>query len=64
MVRKAIAMKTASWVIVEKATGRAVIEVFSERGRDHILANHGETLKAVPILEYLTGLNRNIKKDQ
>ena len=47
-------MRTSSWVICEKATGRAICEVFSER-----LAAAVNTTKyeAVPVLRYLQQLN-------
>lgn len=48
-------MKTASWVIREKATGRVLFETFNKK-----LAAKINTAKyeAVPILEYLQSLNK------
>ena len=52
-------MKTASWVIVEKSTGKAVLETFNE-----LLANkvNVKKYKAVPILEYLQNFNKELNK--
>jgi hypothetical protein len=43
-------MKTASWVIVEKATGKAIFETFNAKVAG--LVNR-EKYDVVPILEYL-----------
>ena len=51
-------MRTASWVIQEKATGRVLFETFSARVAEAINRTRYE---AVPILEYLQALNRSIK---
>ncbi len=51
-------MKTASWVIVNKETGKAVFETFEEKTANAI---NKEKYKAVPILEYLQNLNKEIK---
>ena len=48
-------MKTASWVVTERSTGRVILETFEEKTARHI-----ETMPAYevkPIMEYLTGLN-------
>lgn len=47
-------MKAASWVIIEKSTGKVIMETFDKRKID---ALNTEKYKAVPILEYLVGLN-------
>ncbi len=52
-------MKTASWVIINKATGNPLLETFNPA---YIQALNTERYKAVPIMEYLTTLNANIKK--
>ena len=46
--------KPASWVIVELATGKPVAETFLEKVA---LAINTERYKAVPILDWLAGLN-------
>jgi hypothetical protein len=48
-------MKTASWVIVNRATGAAIFETFNEKTARAINA---QLYRAVPILEYLQGLNK------
>lgn len=48
-------MQTASWVIVDKATGKALLETFSPRVAEAI---NTARYKAVPILEWLQSLNR------
>jgi hypothetical protein len=47
--------RTASWVIVELSTGEVVFETFNEA----LATKHLNTskFKAVPILEWLQGLN-------
>ena len=49
-------MKTASWVIRERATGRALFETFNPKVA---LAINTAKFEAVPILEYLQSLNRS-----
>ena len=51
-------MKTASWVICEKESGRAVLETFSPK---LIAKLNTAKYEAVPILAYLQSLNRRIK---
>lgn len=47
-------MKTASWVILEKQTGKVIMETFDKKKVDALnLANY----EAVPIIEYLGSLN-------
>ena len=48
-------MKTASWVIIRKATGEAVMETFS---LDVVGLVNRDKYEVKPILEYLQGLNR------
>lgn len=48
-------MKTASWIIVNKATNQAVFETFNE---NTARAVNERLYKAVPILEWLQSLNR------
>ena len=50
--------KTASWVIVNKATGVAVFETFNQNTAKAI---NDKLYKAVPILEYLQEFNRRVK---
>lgn len=51
-------MRTASWVIVNKATGVAVFETYSENTAKAV---NDKLYKAVPILEYLQEFNRRVK---
>lgn len=53
-------MKTASWIIREKATGAVVMETFNEKVIEKINA---EKYEAVPILEYLASINGRRKPD-
>ena len=50
-------MKTASWVIINKATGFAIFETFNE---NTVKAINTRLYKAVPILEYLQSLNNKV----
>jgi hypothetical protein len=50
-------VKEKSWVIVEKATGKAIFETFNEKVARVI---NTEKYRAVPIKEYLTSLNKGI----
>ena len=52
-------MITASWVIVSRATGHAVMETFSRATAEKI---NPDKYLAVPILEYLQSINRNIAR--
>lgn len=47
-------MKTASWVIVEIATGRPVLETFNRKTADAI---NTDKYRAVPIIEWLASLH-------
>lgn len=51
--------RTASWVIVELSTGKSVFETYNET----LAAKHLNTakFKAVPILEWLQGINKATK---
>ena len=51
-------MKTASWVIVNKATGAAVFETFNENTAKAV---NTRLYIAVPALQYLQQLNATIK---
>jgi hypothetical protein len=51
-------MKTSSWIIVNKATGKAVFETFNENTAKAV---NTRLYKAVPVLEYLYALNAAIK---
>ena len=48
---------TASWVIVEKSTGKAIMETFNAT----LAARVKSEFEAVPILEYLQSLNGKAK---
>ncbi|CAB5079641.1 hypothetical protein UFOVP146_57 [uncultured Caudovirales phage] len=52
---------TASWVIVEKSTRKAICETYSE---STIEAINKAKYQAIPILEYLQEFNRKVKNDQ
>jgi len=52
--------KTASWVIVESATGKPICETFSI---GTVSAINKAKYKAVPILEYLQEFNRKVKNE-
>lgn len=52
-------MKTASWVIVSKATQQPVLETYNEK---IVKAINTERYEAVPILQYLQQLARSIKE--
>lgn len=47
-------MKTASWVIVSKETGKAVMETFNQKLAEHV---NTDKYQAIPILKYLVSLN-------
>jgi hypothetical protein len=51
-------MKTASWIIVRKSDGTAILETFSDAIARAI---NTEKYSAMPALEYLQNLNRSIK---
>jgi hypothetical protein len=53
--------KISSWVIVENNTGNAIFETFNEA---LIKKLNLSKYKAMPILEYLQGLNNRIKADK
>jgi hypothetical protein len=52
--------KTASWVIVDKLTNKAIVEIYSEQTANIIQRNHSSAYKAVPILQYLQEFNRGL----
>ena len=54
-------MKTASWVIREKATGRVILETFNPK---LVAALNTARYEAVPILDYLVEINRQIAADR
>jgi hypothetical protein len=51
-------MKTKSWVIVDNSTGVAVFETFSAGVAAKV---NTATYTAVPVREYLQGLNRSLR---
>jgi len=51
-------MKTASWVIINKATRQGVFETFNENTAKAVNA---KLYEAVPILQYLQAINASIK---
>jgi hypothetical protein len=52
---------TASWVIVETATNKAICETYS---METVAAINKAKYKAVAILEYLQAFNKAVKHDQ
>lgn len=52
--------ETASWVIVNMATGEALFETFNP---DLVSKINTEKYRAVPILEYLHSINRKIREE-
>lgn len=54
-------MTTASWVIVDIKTGKAVMETWNKKIADAV-----DTKKyvVVEVLEYLVGVNAKIKKEK
>ena len=50
--------QTASWVIVDKATGNGIAETFLKHVAEAVNVNK---YRAVPIQEYLADLNARIK---
>lgn len=54
-------MRTASWVIREKATGRIIMETFNPALAASLAARPEQPYEAVPILQHLQELNRSIK---
>ena len=52
-------MKTASWVLREKATGKVVMETFNPR---LVAKLNTEKYEAIPIHLYLASLNHAVSK--
>lgn len=48
-------MRTASWVVRNKATGEVILETYNPK---LVAALNAEKYEAVPILQYLQSLNR------
>ena len=48
-------MSAQSWIIVEKSTGKAVMETYDPR---KVAALNAEKYAAIPARDYLAGLNR------
>ena len=53
-------MKTASWVIIEKRSGKAILETFSQKV---VNAINTEKYNAIPISEYLVSINGRKKQN-
>lgn len=51
-------MKTASWVIIDRATGAAILETYNPKA---VSCLNTERYEAVPILDYLGALNARIR---
>lgn len=58
MINATSLQRTASWVIRERSTGRVIMETFSKAAVDKLNTVRYE---AVPILEYLQGVNKAIR---
>ena len=56
-------MSTASWVICEIATKKAIFETYDEKSAAMRLLNTAK-YEAVPIHKYLTDLNKAIKSEE
>jgi hypothetical protein len=54
-------MSPETWVIVDKQTGKAVMETFKRATADAV---NRDKFDVLPALEYLTKLNRLIKETQ
>ena len=52
-------MKTASWIIVDKQTRKAVMETFDKATADAV---NRDKFDVLPALEYLQQLNRSLNK--
>jgi hypothetical protein len=50
-------MKTASWIIVNRATGAAVFETFNENTAKAV---NEKLYRAMPAIEYLQQLNKTL----
>lgn len=51
-------MKTSSWVIINKATKQAVFETFNQNTANAV---NTRLYEAVPVLQYLQGINATLK---
>lgn len=51
-------MRTASWVVREKSSGKVMFETYSAK---LVAALNIDKYEAVPIKEYLASINRSIK---
>jgi hypothetical protein len=51
-------LKTASWVIRNRETKEVIMETYNEKVVSHL---NTAKYEAVPILEYLQGLNKEIR---
>ena len=51
-------MAVASWVIIDKETGKAVMETFNQKTADAV---NTEKFDVMPIKDYLYALNERIK---
>lgn len=54
-------MRTASWVIVDRATNKAILETFSPTTAAAINTNAYEVL---PVLDWLQRINRNTRQQE
>jgi len=51
-------MKTASWIVIDKATREAVLETFNQSTADAI---NRDKFDVIPSLQYLQQLNASIR---
>jgi len=54
-------MKRASWIIVNKDTGKAEMEIFSEKNKRNMEAWLNDRYKIMPVNEDLQSLNASEK---
>lgn len=52
-------MKTASWVISERTTGRAIFETFSAETADKVRRLDSDLYDVTPIYDWLVSLNQD-----
>jgi hypothetical protein len=51
-------MKSNNWIVIEKSTGKAIMETWSANVINDLTPDY----KVVPAYEYLVNLNREIKE--
>ena len=51
-------METASWVIYDKQTGRAVFETYCAATAENVMVNHAARYDVLPIADWLASINK------